>query len=130
MRWPAGVKIDFSGSAFAAPPEKDWKDLLISPVFDTLPWGTIHSAKGCKYPGVAVVIPKALQKDQLNRTVLDHWESDAAAESRRVLYVGCSRAQRLVTLACHSNHVTKVKAILTNADVGMQEVTAASAAQI
>lgn len=47
-----------------------------------------------------------------------------ASEPRRVLYVGCSRGQRLVTLACRASHVERVRAILARDSVRMTEVPA------
>jgi DNA helicase II / ATP-dependent DNA helicase PcrA len=83
---------------------------------------TIHSVKGREFGNVVVVLPKNLLRDTGNRHVLDHWEQRTPSELRRVLYVGASRAQRLVILAVHTDHVSQVADILTGDDVPYETI--------
>lgn len=69
--------------------------------------------KGQEFPAVALIIPRNLRKDDDdNLTAIDHWEARTDAESRRVLYVGASRVQKLLVVAALANHLTRVRQIL------------------
>ena len=77
--------------------------------------GSAHyelTTAGREFAGVVVVLPKNLWGDTGDRHVLDHWEQRTTSELRRVLYVGASRAQRLLILAVHANHVDRVANLL------------------
>jgi superfamily I DNA/RNA helicase len=78
---------------------------------------TIHSVKGREYTSVVVVLPKDLLTDKTKRHVIDHWEGGVASELRRVLYVAASRAQRLLILAVHSDHLGRVAKLLKDDEV-------------
>jgi superfamily I DNA/RNA helicase len=108
MRWPAGTmpRTDL-GMIFKAPAQRDWLTASTDGP-DTFASGTIHSVKGREFPAVVVVLPKNLLTDADNRHVLDHWEQGMTSELRRVLYVGASRAQKLLILAVHTDHVNRV----------------------
>jgi ATP-dependent exoDNAse (exonuclease V) beta subunit len=58
-------------------------------------------------------LPKNLRIDESGRSVLDCWEQGVDSEARRVLYVGASRAERLLVLAVHESHVDRVTAVLS-----------------
>jgi superfamily I DNA/RNA helicase len=72
----------------------------------------VHSVKGREFPGVVVVLPRKLLEDDHGHTVLDHWEQNKPSELRRVLYVGASRAQRLLILAVHATQRDRVITLL------------------
>jgi hypothetical protein len=73
--------------------------------------------KGQEFSAVALVIPARPRKGEDGLTVIDHWEAGTDTESRRVLYVGASRAQRLLVLAVHASHAERVKNILARDSV-------------
>ncbi|GGO78940.1 UvrD-helicase domain-containing protein [Nonomuraea cavernae] len=82
-----------------------------------LDWSTVHGAKGRQMPAVGMVIPKKLHRDEDNLTALDHWDYRTSSEAKRVLYVGVSRAERLLMLLVHKNHSARVAQILARDDV-------------
>ena len=113
VRWPAGItpRSDI-GTTLKAPRAGMWPaagDDDATPAFAS---ATIHSVKGREFPGVIVVLPKKLRADADGLHVLDHWERGIDSELRRVLYVGASRAQRLLVLATHSSHHDRVATLL------------------
>ncbi|MDR1187381.1 MAG: ATP-dependent helicase [Bifidobacteriaceae bacterium] len=55
----------------------------------------VHAVKGAEFDAVILALPTRAQGDT---HVLDDWESGANTEQRRVLYVGASRAKKLVVL--------------------------------
>ncbi|WP_300645790.1 UvrD-helicase domain-containing protein [Nocardioides sp.] len=72
---------------------------------------TIHGFKGLQQRAVALILPKAQAGSQDDG--IDQWLSDQPGESRRVLYVGASRAQELLILATHESRKNEVVAKLT-----------------
>ncbi len=54
-------------------------------------WATIHSAKGQEFGAVLLAAP--------DQAVIDDWKSGTASEECRILYVGASRAQKLLAIA-------------------------------
>ena len=107
--WPGGAAPAANlHNLLKAPHQKNWQ-----PGDDTRAFrsATIHSVKGQEFPAVVVVIPEARRKDA-GRHVLDHWENGLATEPRRVLYVGASRAQRLLILAAHNSHADRIDKLL------------------
>ena len=112
MRWPAGAtpRADL-GALLKAPAQDEWLAAGEDNA-EAFAWGTIHSVKGREFEGVIVVLPKKLLRDTGSLHVLDHWEQRTPSELRRVLYVGASRAQRLLILAAHADHVDRVASLL------------------
>lgn len=111
--WPDGV-IPAANlhQLLKAPGQKNWQ-----PGDDTQDFrsATIHSVKGQEFPAVVVVIPGPPRKNA--GQVLGDWENDLPSEPRRVLYVGASRAQRLLVLAVHNNHVERIAKLLEAGNV-------------
>lgn len=113
VRWPAGVtpRSDL-GMTLKAPRAGLWPAARDDDGTPSFASATIHSAKGREFPGVIVVLPKKLRADAKGLHVIDHWERGIDSEFRRVLYVGASRAQRLLVVAVHSNHHDRVATLL------------------
>jgi superfamily I DNA/RNA helicase len=110
LPWPSGVTPPANlGQMLRAPDQKLWQPSDDTHAFRS---ATIHSVKGQEFPGVVVVFPKAPRKDAAGLHVLDHWENGVSTEPRRVLYVGASRAQRLLIIAAHNKHVDRVAKLL------------------
>jgi len=76
-----------------------------------LQYDTVHGAKGTEAPAVLLSLPAPLQADDAGRTVLDDWATSTSSERLRVLYVGVSRAQRLICLGVTN---TKAAAVVAN----------------
>jgi DNA helicase-2/ATP-dependent DNA helicase PcrA len=117
IRWPAGIipRCDL-GAFIKAPKEVAWKASR-EDAAGAFAASTIHSVKGREFAGVVVVLPEKPPVDDENRHALDHWENGASSELRRVLYVGASRAQRLLILAVHTNHLGRVAKLLKEDNV-------------
>jgi DNA helicase-2/ATP-dependent DNA helicase PcrA len=81
-----------------------------------VPYSTIHNAKGGEYPGVCVVIPP---NDSRNFTTQfsTAWEGRTESESKRVVYVGVTRAMTLAALAIPSAFLARCETILETASV-------------
>lgn len=72
---------------------------------------TIHGYKGLQHRAVVLVLPKAQAGSQGDGIV--QWVGDQPGESRRVLYVGASRAEELLILATHESRKDEVVDKLT-----------------
>lgn len=110
--WPEGTTL--TNKALATPPEEAWSGLGVTQQVGQpgLPWMTVHASKGREFEAVCLVIPRKLRSDGTGLTCLDHWEQGSDAESRRVLYVGATRAVRLLLVGAHRDHVDRVSALL------------------
>lgn len=106
---PAGKSIKQ-----ALPAPNGWDRLLRQSAKPTvINCATVHEAKGQQYEAVCVV----LEED--TSSLLEDWASRASdtSEALRVLYVAVTRAMRFLSLAVPANHVARVQAILTAANV-------------
>jgi hypothetical protein len=74
-----------------------------------LRWSSIHSFKGLQSPAVALVIPQSSREYDSG---VAFWEKNEPHEARRVLYVGASRAERLIVLFVHDSQCDAVVACL------------------
>ena len=77
-----------------------------------MPWGTIHSVKGREFEPVVLVIPQQLVPNSEGKSCLDLWAEGEDGESRRVLYVGATRARQLLFVAVHRSHAERVAGLL------------------
>ncbi len=111
LDWPSAVELTNLGNRLAKPPAARWDELAIDPPV-TIPWGTIHSVKGQEFEAVALVIPQQLIRAADGKTCLDLWSDGVDGESRRVLYVGATRARRLLIVAVHTSHADRVRVLL------------------
>lgn len=76
---------------------------------------TVHAAKGMEYQAVLLAIPASLRAVN-NKTVLDNWADGENSEPRRVLYVGASRARKVLAFGA-GPHAQRVEALLRRARV-------------
>lgn len=113
LDWPRSVELINLGNQLATPPQAKWDELAIDPPV-TIPWGTIHSVKGREFEAVALVIPQQPIPDADGKTCLDLWADGVDGESRRVLYVGATRARRLLIVAVHTSHADRVRDLLAS----------------
>jgi hypothetical protein len=113
IAWPPGItpRADL-GTLLKAPSQNQGlpDDTVVQPL--AFAWGSIHSVKGREFPSVVVALPQRLIPDADRLDVLDHWDRGKPSEARRVLYVGASRAQRLLILAVHTAHRDRVATLL------------------
>lgn len=92
------------------PKPKVWDNALSSAPASASPAHTVHAVKGLEFPAVCVVMTSATA-----RAILDHLEGQASAdgekEARRI-YVGASRAQRLLAIATPAASVSRLETLL------------------
>lgn len=119
---PASVELKKLSDPIKAAPVDTWNEVAEHGVQPILPWATIHTVKGREFPAVVMTIPKSLRKNADDKTVVDLWEEGGEDEPRRVLYVGASRAEKLLVVAVHTDHVNRIEAILTASEVPFDRV--------
>jgi hypothetical protein len=78
---------------------------------DALAHSTIHGFKGLQSPAVVLVLP---QERNSSDDGIAQWQAGRSGEERRVLYVGASRAERLLILATHRSRLGEVTQKLTS----------------
>lgn len=101
------ARLAWSPTQLKTPPGNKWP-ATPRPSASQLPHSTIHGFKGLQAPAVVLVIPQVGGHDDGATSWVEGKETDA----RRVLYVGASRAQRLLVLAVHDSMIDKVAEVL------------------
>ncbi len=91
----------------------DWHSHLGAAAPFSLAAATVHEAKGHEYEAVCVLLPP----DPPGRApriepLLDHWESRADYEPKRVVYVGATRARQFLCLSVPRAQKPRIAAIL------------------
>ncbi len=102
---------------FRNPTKSQWSKHLKSPVVTGLSCSTIHEAKGRQYEAVCVVLQPDRTPDNRTSLLFDAWENRTALEAKRVIYVGVTRARRLVVLAVPESFADRCVAILNHGKV-------------
>jgi DNA helicase-2/ATP-dependent DNA helicase PcrA len=74
---------------------------------------TVHGAKGTEAPAVMVVIPPDYGGRTHTAALFDMWENGDVKEPLRVLYVGATRAEKLLVLAVPTPLAARSVALLT-----------------
>jgi hypothetical protein len=102
---------------FRMPSRSEWSQFL-EPRSDlaAITWGTIHEAKGSEHGAVCVVIPPGNYTEEL----IVAWESRTDSESKRVIYVGATRAEKLLAIALPAPFVDRVAAIMQAGQVAFE----------
>lgn len=83
-------------------------------------WSNIHQVKGGEFDAILIPIPS--QAYGTNPHALDDWENGTNSEQRRVLYVGVSRAKRLLMIWPEGQRLAQLRRILERDDVPHQVV--------
>jgi DNA helicase-2/ATP-dependent DNA helicase PcrA len=83
-------------------------------------WTTIHDAKGSQHEAVCVVVPPDRGQDGFTADVVDSWEARSQLESKRVVYVGVTRARKLLAIAVPRAMSGRIADVLRAADVPFQ----------
>lgn len=81
---------------------------------DGVRWGHVHGVKGEEFDAVVLAVPS---RPGGASHVLDDWENDESSEQRRVMYVGASRARKLLVLVVPPGLRAQAERILTNSNV-------------
>ena len=77
-------------------------------------WGHVHGVKGEEFDAVVLAISSRAGSAS---HVLDDWENGENSEQRRVMYVGASRARRLLVLVVPPGLRAQAERILKNSNV-------------
>jgi superfamily I DNA/RNA helicase len=92
-----------------------WPVLMVEKP-DALDWSTIHGFKGLQATVTAVAIPP-LPRFTSSDDGVELWNNGDPGEGRRVLYVGASRAQRLLILVPEASRTLAVTSSLQRDDI-------------
>ncbi|MBP2388429.1 UvrD-helicase domain-containing protein [Paeniglutamicibacter kerguelensis] len=85
-------------------------------------WANIHAVKGAEFDSVLLALP---QRTVAGRShVLDDWSANINSEQRRVLYVGASRAKRLLMLGTPKTRLRQLIQILERDQVSYEVIHA------
>ena len=113
---PQGTTIK---SFFKAPPKDKWKTVLRTTGQVEVACATVHEVKGREFDAVCVVIPPHATRTP---RLIDAWEKRLDDESKRVIYVGVTRAKRMLALAYPSAYDDRIAAILRSSGVPVEEL--------
>jgi DNA helicase-2/ATP-dependent DNA helicase PcrA len=106
LGWDGWINI----GGLRSPNGDTWPVLLIDKP-DALDWSTIHGYKGLQATVAAVAIPP-LPRRATSPDGVGLWSEGDPGESRRVLYVGASRARRLLVLVTVASQAAAVMSCL------------------
>lgn len=82
---------------------------LVEPEAVAVKWAHVHAVKGAEFDAVIYAVPGQARNGV---HVLDDWKDGRNTEARRVLYVGVSRARRLVVLVVPPSRASRLVEIL------------------
>ena len=114
--------LDRHRTCYRCPPGSDWAQHLVRNG-STLRCSTVHEAKGREYEAVCVVLRPDRAPDHATAALFDSWERRAERESKRVLYVGVTRARQFVMIAVPMALIDRCAAILTRGGVPFERLT-------
>ncbi|HEY0641122.1 MAG TPA: UvrD-helicase domain-containing protein [Pseudonocardiaceae bacterium] len=102
-------------SRLRSPKGSIWPD-EVNRVSSGIRWSTVHGFKGLQSPAVGLAISsKSLPSGDPSGVQL--WKDSQHGEPRRVLYVGASRAQKLLILLADRSSYSTISTILSQSDV-------------
>ncbi|TDW22120.1 UvrD-helicase domain-containing protein [Kribbella kalugense] len=112
-------RLGWSSGSLRIPAGDDWPGVP-KPSEAALSYSTVHGFKGLERTCVALVIPESTRSDLASG--VDQWTAGTAGEARRVLYVGASRAERLLVIAAHRSIYGEVLSNLQRDGVPVEQV--------
>ncbi|NQE91011.1 UvrD-helicase domain-containing protein [Nocardia terpenica] len=120
----ATIPVKQLSTRFRALETSDWsfwkKALTCAENVTSLPASHIHAVKGGEYDAVLLEIEDSPKGNREH--ILDLWRSPDTSEAKRVLYVGASRARRLLVLATPLRHLETLRAILEGAQLPVEYI--------
>jgi len=103
------------------PHHQDLAGALAAAPDQSCPAKTIHSVKGLEYDGACVVMTKQTAKGIID--FLENGAEPANAENAREIYVGASRARRLLAIAVPSTQAARLVAHLATTETVVVSIT-------
>jgi superfamily I DNA/RNA helicase len=102
---------------FRKPHTPEWSQHLSLGDAPELRCSTIHEAKGREYEAVCLVIPPDRGAISHTTQLFDAWVHRSADEGKRVIYVGVTRAKKLVCLSIPTAFKEQLVEILTGSGI-------------
>lgn len=93
-----------------APKKGEWVKHLLEEK-SKMRCSTVHEAKGHEYDAVCLVIPIDDPQEKRTTALFDAWEERSGNEAIRVVYVGATRAKRLLVVAVPESHSQRLAQI-------------------
>ena len=114
LDFPAGRS---ERSFFRSPRSNTWAAPLLEEGVVSCSCSTIHQVKGKEFEAVCVVIPPDRSPENNTTELIEAWEARVNDEAKRVIYVGITRAKKVVGLAIPEAFKDRVINILNSAQV-------------
>ena len=92
--------------------DANWHRLLVSESVPDIRTATVHEAKGKEYDAVCVVIPPDRANSRRTDHLLTCWQNRTDDEAKRVIYVGVTRAKKLVAIGIPAEFKNRLTTIL------------------
>lgn len=102
---------------FSSPRTEAWSEWLQQAQPTGLRHSTIHDAKGREFESVFLVVPPDIGRMDRTESLVLSWERRAENEAKRVVYVGATRAQRLLAIGLPTSFSGRLQAILRGSQV-------------
>ncbi len=92
--------------------DANWNRFLVSESVPDIRSSTVHEAKGKEYDAVCIVIPPDRANSPRTDQLLTCWQNRTDGEAKRVIYVGVTRAMKLVAIAIPATFKNRLITIL------------------
>lgn len=109
-------------SFFPRPRLNDWAAPLLGEGSVSCSCSSIHQVKGREFEAVCVVLPPDRSPENNTTKLFNAWETRADDEAKRVIYVGITRAKKIVALAIPEMFKDRIVNILNSARVSFSLV--------
>ncbi len=114
LSFPAGHS---ERTFFRKPKSNSWADPLLVEGVVSCSCSTIHQVKGKEFEAVCVVLPPDRPPGNNTSKLFEAWERRVDDEAKRVIYVGITRAKKVVGLAIPEAFKDRIVNILNSANV-------------
>jgi DNA helicase II / ATP-dependent DNA helicase PcrA len=84
------------------------------------PCKKIHEVKGQEFDAVCIVIPKNRAPENYTETLIANWEGRVDDEAKRVIYVGATRAKKVLAIAIPSAYKARITKVLSDNNVSFE----------
>lgn len=105
----AGVSVN---QYFQNRTDANWNRFLVSESVPDIRSSTVHEAKGKEYDAVCIVIPPDRANSSRTDQLFTCWQNRTDDEAKRVIYVGVTRAMKLVVIGIPSAFKNRLITIL------------------
>ncbi len=92
--------------------DANWNRFLVSESVPDIRSSTVHEAKGKEYDAVCIVIPPDRANSSRTDQLFTCWQNRTDDEAKRVIYVGVTRAMKLVAIGIPATFKNRLITIL------------------